>query len=324
MPVDPQVQLIIDGMNASGVVEFSDLGHVAVREMCETMLLPFDAGALASVEDKAIHVNGADITVRVYVPLADTSRNESLPVAMYFHGGGWTIGSLDTHDAICRALAVWSGCVVISVHYRLAPEFPFPIPLEDCYAATLYVQQHAQELVAQDVAVDAARLAVAGDSAGGNLATVVCLLARDRATSGQTAPKISYQVLLYPIVDCDFTTASYRENAKGHVMRASDMQWFWDQYISNPEERQQPYASPLCAGLKDLPPAYVVIAQYDTLRDEGNAYARKLRDEGVNVTYKEYPGMVHGFIGFAALVDEGREALKECAETLSRSLNRKP
>jgi acetyl esterase len=321
MPVDPQVQMIIDGMNASGVQEFAELGHVTVRELCESMLLPFDAGALASVEDKIIHVNGTDITARVYVPLADATCNKSFPVVVYFHGGGWTIGSLDTHDPICRALASWTPAIVVSVHYRRAPEFPFPIPLEDCYAATLYVQQHAQTLLASDVRVDASRLAVAGDSAGGNLATVVCLLARDRATSGLSVPKISYQVLLYPIVDCDLITPSYRENATGYVMRASDMKWFWDQYIRDPAERQKPYASPLLAGLKDLPPAYIVIAQHDTLRDEGNAYARKLRDEGVYVTYKEYPGMIHGFIGFASLVDKGREALKECAEALSCRLN---
>ena len=315
MAVDPQVQLIIDGMGASGIKEFAELGHLAVRDMCETMLLPFDSGALASVEDKVIAVNGADITVRVYVPQADGKR-DALPLLMYYHGGGWTIGSLNTHDPICRALAAWARCVVVSVHYRLAPEFAFPIPLEDCYVATLYTQQHAQTLVPAGVKVDASRLAVAGDSAGGNLAAEMCILARDRAAEGKAAPNISFQALLYPITDCDFTTASYRDNATGYVLRATDMQWFWEQYIKNPAERQHPYASPLRADLRNLPPAYICTAQYDTLRDEGNAYAKKLQQAGVAVTHKEYPGMIHGFIGFAALVDKGREALRECAQVI--------
>jgi len=322
MAVDPQIQIIIDGMNASGVQEFAALGHVTVRELCESMLLPFDAGALASVEDKTIHVNDADIMVRVYVPVAESSRNAPFPLLVYFHGGGWTIGSLDTHDPICRALASLTPCIVVSVHYRRAPEFPFPTPLEDCYAATLYVQQHAQTLVASDVRVDASRLAVAGDSAGGNLAAEMCIVARDCAAQGKPASTIAYQALLYPIVDCDFTTASYRENATGYVLRATDMQWFWDQYIRNPDDRKNPYASPLRADLRALPPAYIVTAHYDTLRDEGNAYAQKLRDAGVNVTHQEYPGMIHGFIGFAALVDKGKEALKECADFLATTLSR--
>lgn len=321
MVVDPQVQVIIDGMGASGVQEFDVLGYLTVRELCESMLLPFDAGQLASVDNRVLSLNGAEIPVRVYTPVLDAaSATKPCPVVMYFHGGGWTIGSLDTHDPICRALAAWSRCVVVSVHYRRAPEFPFPIPLEDCYAATLYTQQHVAELVPSGVPVDGMQLAVAGDSAGGNLAAEMCILARDRAAKGQPAPKISFQLLLYPIVDCDFSTLSYKENATGYVMRASDMKWFWDQYIRDPEQRKHPYASPLRADLHNLPPACVITAQYDTLRDEGNAYARKLQAAGVHVTHKEYPGMIHGFIGFAALVDKGREALKECAVKVKSSI----
>lgn len=306
MTVDAQVQVIIDGMSASGVSEFAELGHLAVREMCETMLLPFDAGALASIEDKSIPVgNSTNITVRIYKPVGEGR----LPLIVYFHGGGWTIGSINTHDPICRALSVWAKAVVVSVQYRLAPEFLFPISLEDCYQATLWTQQHAKELNA-----DASRLVVAGDSAGGNLAAVVCLMARDRKLKDETTPTISHQLLLYPITDANFETSSYKENANGYMLRRSDMQWFWDQYIPNPWERSNPYASPLQADLSNLPPATVITAQYDTLRDEGNAYAKKLQAAGVKVTHREIPGMIHGFIGFAALVDKGREVLKECAE----------
>jgi acetyl esterase len=309
MTVDAQVQMIIDGMNASGVSEFAELGHIAVREMCESMLLPFDAGALASVEDKSIPVNSStNITVRIYKPMGEGA----FPLIVYFHGGGWSIGSINTHDPICRALSAWAKAVVVSVHYRLSPEFPFPIPLEDCYQATLWAQQHAKELNA-----DASRLTVAGDSAGGNLAAVVCLLARDRKLKGETVPAINHQLLLYPITDADFETKSYKENANGYVLRRSDMQWFWDQYIKNPAERKNPYASPLQADLKNLPPATVITAQYDTLRDEGNAYAKKLQTAGVKVTHREIQGMIHGFIGFAGLVDKGREVLKECAKKIS-------
>lgn len=308
MPVDAQVQAIIDGMSAGGVSEFAELGHLAVRELCESMLLPFEAGELSSIEDRVISLNDAAIPVRIYTPLG----SGPFPVVMYFHGGGWTIGSLNTHDPICRALSTWSACVVVSVHYRLAPEFPFPIPLEDCYAATQYVQQHAVAF-----GIDPSRLAVAGDSAGGNLATEVCILARDRQFKGEPAPKIIYQLLFYPITDSDFETASYRENAFGYVLRRSDMQWFWDQYMPEPEKRKNPYATPLCANLENLPPAMVITAEYDTLRDEGNAYAKKLQTAGVSVIHREVPGMIHGFIGFAALVDKGKKLLKECAKELA-------
>jgi len=309
MTVDAQVQMIIDGMAASAVAEFSTLGHRAVREMCESMLLPFEAGPLACVEDRIIPISSQDhIAARIYMPVGQGP----FPLMVYFHGGGWSIGSINTHDPICRALCVWAKAVVVSVQYRLAPEFPFPVPLEDCYQATLWAQQHAKKLNA-----DASHLIVAGDSAGGNLAAVVCLLSRDGKLKGQTVPIISHQLLLYPITDANFETKSYMENASGYVLRRSDMQWFWDQYIKSPSERRNSYASPLQADLKNLPPATVITAQYDTLRDEGNAYAKKLQDAGVQVTHREIPGMIHGFIGFAALVDKGRDVLKECAQAIT-------
>ncbi len=308
MPVDPQIQTLIDGMSEGEVPEFAELGHIAVREMCESMLLPFEAGELANVEDRTIYANAADLAVRVYQP--ENPQQKKLPLVVYYHGGGWTIGSLNTHDPICRALAAWSGCVVVSVDYRLAPEHPFPVPLEDSYAALVYLAEHAG-----DFGADGNRVAVAGDSAGGNLAAEMCLLARDR-----NGPVVSYQLLFYPITDANFTTASYNDNAQGYVLRKSDMQWFWNQYIAEANKRSDPFASPLQAELHDLPAACVVTAQYDTLRDEGDAYAEKLRAAGVAVEHIECVGMVHGFIGFAALVDKGRDVLKDCAQRLARAL----
>lgn len=308
MTVDAQIQVIIDGMAASGVAEFVELGHRAVRDMCESMVLPFDAGPLAVIEDKKIYVNQTDLTLRLYYPTGEGP----FPLIVYFHGGGWTIGSINTHDPVCRALSVWANALVVSVHYRLAPEHPFPVPLEDCYAATLWIQQHAG-----DIGGLGTRLAVAGDSAGGNLAAAVCLLARDRKMNGELTPLIQHQLLLYPIADANFETASYKENGRGYVLRRSDMQWFWDQYIKDPAERNNPYASPLQANLNNLPSATIITAQYDTLRDEGNAYAKKLQAAGVAVVHREIAGMIHGFIGFAALVDKGRDVLKECAQSLN-------
>ena len=310
MTVDAQVQTIIDGMSESEVGEFSQLGHVAVREMCETMLLPFDAGELESVQNLEITVDSidgnVDLPVRVYKPLAEGP----LPLVVYYHGGGWTIGSLETHDPICRALAAWSACVVVSVAYRLAPEHAFPVPVEDCYAALDYLIFHAEEYGA-----DNTRVAVAGDSAGGNLATEMCLMARDRE-----GPVIRYQSLLYPITDANFSRDSYIDNALGYVLRASDMKWFWDQYIRDESRRSDPLASPLQADLQGLPAATVITAQYDTLRDEGNAYAEKLKAAGVEVKHREYAGMIHGFIGFAALVEKGQEALRQAAGEIAEAL----
>jgi len=305
MAVDPQIQTLIDGMSAGPLPHFSELGHEAVREMCESMLLPFEAGELEEVKDQQIAVNNTELTVRLYQPKR-TQRNQTLPVLVYFHGGGWSIGSLNTHDPICRALCSWGECVVVSVDYRLSPEHPFPTPLEDCYAACQWIYENANTLQA-----DPKRLIVAGDSAGGNLAASVCLLNRERQNFS-----IVYQLLFYPITNADFNTESYIENAEGYVLRKTDMQWFWDQYIPQTPARTHPLASPLQAELHNLPPATIITAQYDTLRDEGRLYAEKLKDAGVTVNYQEVPGMIHGFIGFAAICDTGKDVLKDCAEKL--------
>jgi acetyl esterase len=230
---------------------------------------------------------------------------------VYFHGGGWVVGSVAISDPFCRALANASGCAVMSVEYRLAPEDRYPAAANDAYAATRWSAEHAA-----DLAVDASRIAVGGSSAGGNLAAVVTLMARERG-----APPIAFQLLHVPVTDHDFGTPSYRTNARGFGLTRAGMQWFWDHYAPDAKLRDEPYASPLRAkDLSGLPPAHVVTAECDPLRDEGKAYAARLLQSGVPTTYVEYPGMVHGFTSMAMLVPTGRTAIDDMGAALRRAL----
>ncbi|AZH25737.1 alpha/beta hydrolase [Haloplanus aerogenes] len=233
------------------------------------------------------------LDVRAYTPgEVPEGDNDARPVFVYFHGGGWVRGDLDTHDGFCRLLAQAADCVVLSVDYRRAPEHPFPTPVYDAYAATAWAAEYADI-----VGGDPDRIAVGGDSAGGNLAAAVTLLARER-----DGPAIDHQVLIYPVTDHDFGTDSYAENAEGYLLSRASMQWYWDRYLADDLDGANPYASPLRApDLSDLPSATVVTAGYDPLRDEGAAYADRLREAGVSVTHAEYPGMVHVFVSFPDL-----------------------
>lgn len=226
---------------------------------------------------------------------------------MFYHGGGWVVGDLASHESLCRALANAAGAIVASVGYRLAPEHPFPAAADDAFAAYSWFATHAGQ-----VGGDPSRVAVCGDSAGGNLAAVACLMARDR---GVAAP--SLQVLAYPALDCDFETESYRRFAEDHLLTRGEMMWFWDQYVPDPAMRTGPYASPLRAeSLAGLPPALVLTAGYDVLRDEGERYAERLKAEGVATTLSRYPGMIHGFLRRYPFFDEGRRAIDEVATAL--------
>ena len=248
------------------------------------------------------------LDVRAYAPPGDGDR----PVLVYFHGGGWVRGDLDTHDGLCRLLAEAADCVVVSVDYRRAPEHPFPAPVRDAYAATAWAAEHAGV-----VGGDPDRIAVGGDSAGGNLAAAVTLLARERA-----GPAIDHQVLLYPVTDYDLDTDSYRANAEGYLLSRASMRWYWDRYLDDELDGANPYASPLrapdCSG---LPSATVVTAGYDPLRDEGAAYADRLREAGVEVTHADYPGMVHVFASFPDL-GRARDARETIAADLSSAFDR--
>jgi acetyl esterase len=262
---------------------------------------------LADVHDRQIPGPGGELTVRVYRPSLDDQR----PVVVYFHGGGWVLCDLDSHDAICRRIARDSGCVLVSVDYRLAPEHPFPAAVQDAVAAVEWVAAHRADLGAT-----AGGLGVAGDSSGGNLAASVCLIARD---NGQ--PRIDHQLLIYPPLAYDFTTASYRDNDTGFHLTRAGMQWFWNHYLATDADAVDPRAAPLRAiDLAGLPAASIFTAEYDPLRDDGEAYAARLRDAGVDVELHRYDGMFHGFIGLAAVGESFERAYRQIAEDLHAAL----
>lgn len=260
--------------------------------------------ALANVENRIIPgPDGTDLPVRIYTPIGEGPFG----ICLYFHGGGWVLNSIDTHDDLVRRLCAASGCVFVNVEYRLAPEHKFPAAVEDAYSALNFVFARASEL-----GCDATRIAVAGDSAGANLAAVACLLSRDRQ-----GPRISFQALVYPITDCDFTRPSYRDNAEGYFLTLREMKWFWNHYVSSPEQMRDPYASPLLASShQDLPPAFVLTAEFDPLRDEGEAYAAALQAANVPVTLNRYDGMIHAFIRRVQQFDAALVAIQEVADQI--------
>jgi acetyl esterase len=261
---------------------------------------------VAAVADHRVPVAGGEITVRLYAPEGPGPH----PVLVYYHGGGWVIGDLYTHDGVCRSLANAARCAVASVDYRLAPESKYPVPVEDSYTALRWVVANAARL-----GVDPRRVAVGGDSAGGNLATVVALLARERG-----GPALVHQLLIYPVTDHGFETPSYVENATGYVLTREGMRWFWNHYLAREAQGREAHASPLRApSLAGLPPALVITAEHDPLRDEGEAYAGRLRDAGVPVTLTRYTGMFHGFVRMARILDKARTALDEIAGSLQKA-----
>jgi acetyl esterase len=261
---------------------------------------------VARVEDRAVPTPDGDVPIRVFVPEAAGP----LPILVHYHGGGWVIGSVDASENLCRALANLTPCIVVSVEYRLAPEARFPAGLEDCYAATRWVAEHGAVLGG-----DPTRLAVGGESAGGNLAAAVCLLARERR-----GPKISFQLLTYPVTDANFETSSYREMAEGYGLTRDNMQYFWELYLADSADAANPLAAVLQADLAGLPPALVITAEYDPLRDEGDAYAAKLKAAGVPVEHVSYPGQIHGFFSAGTMMKTGDVAVKAAARSLAAAL----
>ena len=308
MPVDPQVQTILDALEAAGGSKFVEMSAVDARAWFNAFRRPFDI-PIGDVENRQIPGPGGDIPIRIFTPVQTSS--DPRPVIVYFHGGGWVVGDLDSHDVVCRSLANASGCKIVSVDYRLAPEHPWPAAPDDCFAAVEWVAAHAA-----DLGVDANRLAVAGDSAGGNLAAAITL--RARAAHG---PHIAFQLLIYPAVDATMSLPSNEANGRGYFLEKAGMDWFYGHYLPNPAEAKNPDVSPLfAADLTGLPPAYVVTAEYDPLRDEGRAYAEKLQAAGVSVDYINYPTMIHGFFGFQAVVDVSKEAVRLAGEAVAKAL----
>ncbi len=308
MPLDPQAKLLIDQMAAMGTPALHAMSVSEARAFIDTMrAFNGDVEEVAHVAGVTIPGPGGDIPARLYRPASQTP----LPLVVYYHGGGWVIGSLDSHDGVCRTLANAAGCAVLAIDYRLAPEHKFPAAVDDCYAATAWAVANAAALGA-----DPTRVAIGGDSAGGNLAAVVAQLARDR-----TGPRLRFQLLVYPATDVSYDTPSYRDNATGYFLEREDMRWFYDHYLRSDADRSDPRASPLRAtDLRGLPPALVITAEFDPLRDEGEAYAAQLREAGVPVTLTRYDGMIHGFFGMGPLLDQGKRAVAEAAAGLRTAL----
>ena len=310
--LDPQARAVIDLVISSGRPAYHQLSPKDARHLfretrpASTPTPP----QIGMVRDLTADGPLGPIPLRVYRP-AGVPASTPLAVLVFFHGGGWVIGDLETHDVLCRQLTAGSGVSVVSVDYRLAPEHKFPAAVDDAWAATRWVVAHAGEL-----AVDASRLAVGGDSAGGNLAAVVALLARDKG-----APAIAVQVLIYPVTDLVGETRSYRDFAEGYLLTREGMRWFIAHYLTAEAEAADWRASPLRAqSLAGLPPVLIVTAGFDPLRDEGEAYAERLRDAGVRVDSVCYGGMIHGFVPMGRLLDTAGRAISLIAGSLSQAL----
>jgi acetyl esterase len=309
MQLDPQMKAILDQAAALGAKPFHSMTPPEARAALETLFEAFrgQPKEVAKTEDRKIPGPAGDIPIRIYTP----AGGGPFGALVFFHGGGWVIGSIETHDVTCRDLTAGAGCVTISVGYRLAPEHKFPAGLEDCYAATKWVADNARSLN-----VDANRIAVGGDSAGGNLAAVIPQMARDHG-----GPKIAFQLLIYPATDCaDQTPSQHEFTEDGYILSRRDMEWFYGYYLAA-SERTNPYACPaLAKSFANLPSAFVLTAEFDPLRDEGENYAEALRKAGVMVKAKRYDGVCHGFVSMAALLDAGKRAVAECCAELRAAI----
>ena len=308
MPLHQQCKAFLDQIAAGGGRPLHELSAVEARANAMPPELGGPEQPVHKVENRRIPGDGGLIPVRIYYPF----ETAQLPGLVYFHGGGFVLGGLDGSDRTCRALANGSGCVVISVDYRLAPEHTFPAAADDAFAVTQHVAEHAA-----DFGVDPALLAVGGDSAGGNLATVVALRARDAG-----GPPIAFQLLIYPWVDFTDDSPSMREFAADHFLTAEAMAWFADHYLPPTIDRRQPWVSPMHAKLEGLPPAFVLTAECDPLRDQGEAFARRLQAAGVQATAKRYEGMFHPFFSLAGIIDGAKTAMADAAAALKTALTR--
>lgn len=301
----PEVGAILERVTELDVVPFRQHGPEGAREVTRAMRPDVDGPAVGSVSDRTVLGPAGEIPVRVYRPVGEGP----FPALVYFHGGGFVFGDLDSHDVLCRHLTREADCVVVAVDYRLAPEHPFPAAVEDAYAVTEWVGSNPAEVEGNG------GLAVGGDSAGGNLAAVVSLLTRDRA-----GPDLDRQVLLYPTLSPDGDHPSRRELAEGYYLEETDMEWFYDCYYASDVHDANPYAfPPVACSHTDLPPATFVTAGFDVLRDEGIAYAETLREADVPVSHHHYDDVIHGFctmLAEPANLERGHEAVAAVAGDL--------
>jgi acetyl esterase len=303
MPLHPQAQTICDAMNALEGPAWTDETLTEQRTGFGMLLM------LAGEPEPVFAVDDYDadgVPVRVYRP----SPDPDLPVVMYFHGGGWTIGTVEQFDPILRQVANATNAIVVAPDYRLAPEHPFPAALDDCWTALGWTAKNASTFGG-----DGTRLAVMGDSAGGNLSAVCALQARDAG-----GPELALQVLIYPVTDCDFTTSSYQENAEGYLLGADQMRWFFRCYTRGDVDPTDWRICPLRArDVAGVAPALVFTAEFDPLRNEGEAYARRLLEAGVPVQKRRYDGMIHAFFGLSGAFDASRDALDRIGTEVRRA-----
>lgn len=308
----PDVQALLETFREEGIPKLNMLSVEQARAFHESMFTPaVDPEPVGTVEQREVRGATRDIPLRIYKP----EGSGPFPVLVFFHGGGWVLGNLDTHDSMARALSSRSDCMVVAVDYRRAPEYRFPAAIEDAYTVTRWVADNAAVIDA-----DADRLAVGGGSAGGNLAAAVTQMARDKTI---VTPSIDYQVLLYPALDHSYETISYLQNAVGYYLTEDQMAWFWNHYLHTGIDGRNPYASPLKArDFTDLPPAFIMTCGFDPLRDEGIAYADRLEEAGTTVDHVNYDGMIHDFVNMRYLrdpfpdIERAEDALDQTATAL--------
>lgn len=303
MTLAPEIVKQLADQNASGLPQVWEAPVAVIRELTQgRVAFAGKPEQIHSVANRFIPGPTADLPIRIYRP----NEDQNAPAMVYFHGGGWVLNFLDIYDAALHRLANQSGSVIISVNYQKAPEHPFPTPFDDCYSSLLWVKSHATEL-----GIDPNRIGVGGDSAGGNLAAAVAVKARDEKVS------LSYQFLVYPCVDRDFTTKSYVECATDFGLTTRAMEWFWDQYLQGDQHNNNPYAAPMRAkSLAGVAPSIVITAQYDPLVSDSENYCAKLKADGAEVTYKEFAGMIHGFFASVAATPSSQLALDFAAQEI--------
>jgi acetyl esterase len=309
MKLDPGAAEVLKQIRENNIPEWHTLEPSVGREVYHARIKLF-AGSVTqvgAVSSKTIQGPGGPLALRIYSP----GGVGPWPILVYLHGGGWTLGDLDSHDELCRRLCRKSECIVVAVDYRLAPENPFPAPLDACVAAIRWVAEHGTEFDG-----DVSKLAIGGDSAGGNLSAGISLYLRDHA-----GPSIALQVLIYPALRASFDLLSSHENATGKLLSRADLIWFWENFLGSTPPGN-PYAEPGSASdLTNLPPALIITAGFDPLRDDGEVFGYQLRDAGNQALVKRYPGMIHGFMGLPVELPDGRDAIALVAKTLRSAWN---
>ncbi len=313
MALDPQMEIVLGMAKKSGLPEFWQLTPDQAREEYLRRVRRLEVKqSIHRTQDRRLSGTASDVGVRIYWP-REANENEKLPVLMWFHGGGFVVGNLDTHDSVCRMLAIQADCIVVAVDYRLAPEYQFPAGVQDSLAAVRWMALNAGE-----IGGDPKRIAVGGDSAGANLATVVAVLARDEGH-----PNIVFQLLVYPCTAPEPETASHRKFGEGYVLTRNTIVWFYKHYLKSQRDSNDPRFAPLLTDdLSKLPPSLIIVAGYDPLRDEGIEYAKRLIEAGNRVALINYEGMTHGFYLMGGVVEEAKRAVAQSAAALREAFSK--